>query len=257
MGQKIERVQIPKIIHYCWFGNGIKNKTIKNCMKSWGKHLKGYATMAWTEDTFDFSKAPVYVREAMEAKKWAFVSDYVRLWALYNYGGVYVDTDIEILKSLDKFLLLEGFSGFTEVVKDDFQIPAAVMGSTKGNKYIKFLLSYYSKRHFKAKDGKLDMKANVFTITEMTCDKYPKFKLDNSLQKISNYVYYPHDVFTPSFKHHNRQPIITDNTYAIHYHNESWMPFLTRLWIRILIVFSHLGLREPLRKVYGRIFRKK
>ena len=257
MRQKLKKESIPRLIHYCWFGEGSKNKTILKCISSWGKHLKGYKMVEWSEKNFDFSKAPPYVREALEAKKWAFVSDYVRLWAIYKYGGIYLDTDVEVIRSLDKFLCLDGFSGFSEVIKGDFQIPAAVMGSKKHNSYIKCLLSYYDKRHFYSNDGKMDLKANVTIITEMTSEKYPQFKFNNSFQEIPSYTYYPHDFFTPSFRHHNHGPIITKNTYAIHYHNESWMPLFTRLRIKLLIILSYLNLKVPIRGAYWRIFRKK
>ena len=205
--------------------------------------------MAWNEDTFDIKNSPIYVQQAYEAKKWAFVSDYVRLWALYNFGGIYLDTDVELIKSLDNFLNLPGFSGFSEIKKDDYEIPAAVMGAAKNNSYIKYLLGYYTEsRKFIKRDGSLDLKPNIWIITEMTLSNY-KFKLDNSYQKIKDYVYYPRDYFTPKFKHHNHVPITTKETCAIHYHNESWMPFWGKVKINLLIVLSYLGLRNILRKL--------
>jgi len=241
--------KIPKIIHYCWFGHGKKNKTIIHCMNSWKKSCPDYKLMAWNEDTFNISEAPRYVQQAYEKNKWAFVSDYVRLWALHKFGGIYVDADVEVIKSLDKFLVLPGFSGFSEIKMGEFKIPAAVMGAVKNNFYIKFLLDYYSERSFIKKDGSLDLKANIYIITEMTLEKHPSFRLDNSYQEIKDFIYYPRDFFTPQFKHHNHQPIITKETYAIHYHNESWMPFLEKLKINLLILLSYLGIRNFLRKL--------
>lgn len=253
--KKDSKQKIPKILHYCWFGRGEKNKTILKCMESWKKHCKNYKVMPWNEDTFDIEKSPIYVQEAFKMKKWAFVSDYVRLWALGKYGGIYVDTDIEIIKPLDRFLVHEGFSGFSEIKEGDFEIPAAVMGAKKGNKYVKYLLSYYNNKHF-VKNGKPDLKANIFIITEMTLDKY-KFKLDNSYQEIPDYIYYPAEFFTPKFEHHRHKPIITKNTYAIHYHNESWMPFSEKIKIEILVFLSYIGLKKSLRKIYRTFKRKK
>jgi mannosyltransferase OCH1-like enzyme len=240
---------IPKILHYCWFGNGEKNKKIQACMKSWKRYCKDYTIMEWNEKTFDLNNAPLYVKEAYEMKKWAFVSDYVRLWALYNYGGVYVDTDVEIIKPLDNLLIGDGSSGFSEIREGDFQIPAAVMTSKKHNPYIRYLLSYYKTRSFKLKGGQLDLKANVYIITEMTMQKF-KFKLDNTYQKIKNYEYYPAEYFTPKFEHHRYRPIITKNTYAIHYHNESWMPWYEKVKIDFLILLSYLGIKKPLRWIF-------
>ena len=234
----MEKKKIPKILHFCWFGRGEKNKTIKKCMGSWKKHCKNYKFMEWNEDTFDIKKSPVYVQQAYEMKKWAFVSDYVRLWVLNKYGGIYVDTDVEIIKSLDKFLYLEGFSGFSEITEGVYQIPAALMGAISGNGYIRYLLSYYNNRNFILKDGKLDIRANITIITKMTLSRY-KFVLDNSYQKIPGYNYYPTEFFTPKFKHYKHIPMVTKNTHAIHYHNESWMSPLIKLKINLLIVLSY------------------
>ena len=104
-------IRIPKVIHYCWFGRGKLPKLAKKCIKSWKKYLPDYKIIEWNEDNFDINSNQ-YVREAYEAKKYAFVSDYVRLYALYNYGGIYMDTDVEVIKSLDEFLIHEAFSGF-------------------------------------------------------------------------------------------------------------------------------------------------
>jgi len=240
---------IPQIIHYCWFGKGKMNKTIKHCMESWVKLLPDYKIMAWNENTFNLNEAPLYVQEAYSMKKWAFVSDYVRLWALDKYGGVYLDTDIEIIRQLDNFRRLQGFSGFSEIKEGDFQIPAAVMGSVKHNPYIRYLLSYYGRKSFIFANGKPDLKANIYIITEMTCDKYPHFRLDNSLQKIPYFEYFPAEYFTPRFKHHNHIPIVTPNTHAIHYHNESWMPWSEKIKIKLMIILSYFHLRRPLRKL--------
>ncbi len=102
---------IPKIIHYCWFGRGQKSEKIKACIASWKKYLPDYEIVEWNEDNFDLS-SNLYVKQAYDSKKWAFVSDYVRLYALYHFGGIYMDTDVEVLKSLDEFLDAPSFTGF-------------------------------------------------------------------------------------------------------------------------------------------------
>ena len=96
---------IPKKIHYCWFGRNPKPKLAQKCMQSWHKYCNDYEIVEWNEDSFDLEAAPLYVKQAYEAKKWAFVTDYVRLYALYYHGGIYMDTDVEVLKSFDPFLL--------------------------------------------------------------------------------------------------------------------------------------------------------
>ena len=95
---------IPKIIHYCWFGRNPKPKLAEKCMRSWKKYCKDYKIIEWNEDNFDISKAPLYVQQTKNKKKWAYVTDYVRLYAVYKCGGVYLDTDVEIVNSLDDLL---------------------------------------------------------------------------------------------------------------------------------------------------------
>ena len=102
---------IPKIIHYCWFGHNKKSKLIKRCIKSWEKYCPDYKIIEWNEDNFDINICP-YVKEAYDEGKWAFVSDYVRFYVLKKYGGIYVDTDVEMLKSIDKLRQNGAFAGF-------------------------------------------------------------------------------------------------------------------------------------------------
>ena len=119
---------IPKIIHYCWFGCGKMPDLALKCIESWKKFLPDYELRLWNEDTFDINSVP-YVKEAYEARKFAFVTDYIRLWALEREGGGYMDTDVEVYKPLDEFLDKEGFTGF-----EDIHYPVtATMGAEKGN----------------------------------------------------------------------------------------------------------------------------
>ena len=106
----MKKQQIPKIIHYCWFGKGPKPELAIKCIESWKKYCPDYEIKEWNEDNFDLNYN-AYVKEAYENKKWAFVTDVVRLYALVNYGGIYMDTDVEVIKPLDEFLTLSGLSG--------------------------------------------------------------------------------------------------------------------------------------------------
>ena len=101
---------IPRIIHYCWFGRGQMPEMALKCIESWHKHMPDYRYKLWNEDNFDINSVP-YVKEAYEARKFAFVTDYVRLYALYHEGGIYMDTDVEVLKPYDDLLNLKGFTG--------------------------------------------------------------------------------------------------------------------------------------------------
>ena len=114
---------IPKTIHYCWFGGNPLPPLAVKCIKSWKKYCPDYEIIEWSEKNFDVSSAPLYVRQAYEAKKWAFVTDYVRLYAMTTCGGVYMDTDVELVKPIDTYLSHEAFSGF----EDDTCIPPIIL----------------------------------------------------------------------------------------------------------------------------------
>ena len=104
---------IPKTIHYCWFGKNQKSKLAKKCIKSWRKICRDYRIIEWNEDNFDILSAPLYVRQAYQAKKWAFVTDYVRLKVVFDYGGIYFDTDMEITKDISHLFDCDTFLGIT------------------------------------------------------------------------------------------------------------------------------------------------
>ncbi len=207
---------IPKIIHYCWFGGNKKQNIAKNCIKSWKKHCKDYKIIEWNESNFDISSAPAYVKQAYEAKKWAFVTDYVRLYAMVTYGGIYMDTDVEVIKSLDEFLVHEAFSGF----EDDIHIPTGIMASEKDFPLFKDLLSYYDTASFINADGSYNMQTNVTTITN-TCLKFG-LKQNGKLQTINGFTLYPKDYFCP-LSYRSRKLDKSKNTACIHWFNGSWL----------------------------------
>ena len=153
---------IPKMIHQWWFGRGEKPELAIRCIESWRKYCPDYEIIEWNEENFDVN-CNQYVKEAYEAKKFAFVSDYVRLYALYTCGGVYMDTDVEVLKSLDGFLVHEAVSGF----ENASQIQTGFMACRKGFPVFKELLSYYDTVKFIHPDGALNTTTNVVIITEL------------------------------------------------------------------------------------------
>ena len=136
-------MSIPKIIHYCWFGGGAISPENRKCMESWEKYCPDYKIIEWNEQNFDISKNR-YVQQAYEAKKYAFVSDYARLAVVYEYGGIYLDSDVEVLKSFDPLLDLPYFVG----AENAGTIEAAIIGAEKGCDWIKACLDYYKGRNF-------------------------------------------------------------------------------------------------------------
>lgn len=224
--------KIPKIIHYCWFGGNPLPEDAKKYIESWKKYCPDYEIIEWNEENFDVN-CNDYVKEAYNAKKWAFVSDYARLYALVNYGGIYMDTDVEVIKSLDSFLKHDAFSGF----ETDTSIPTGIMGCKKNFELFKEFLDYYNDKHFLLENGEYNLVTNVATMTKI-CEKYNLNK-NNEYQEIKGFVLYPKDYFCP--KDHETGVInLTENTFTIHHFAGSWLTSydknvlsIERIFIRI------------------------
>lgn len=206
---------IPKIIHYCWFGGGQLPELSKKCIESWKKYCPDYVIKEWNERNFDLNSS-AYVKEAYKEKKWAFVSDYVRLYALINEGGVYMDTDVELLKPIDCFLYERAFLGFEDLKA----VSTGILGTEKNHPFFVMLLNGYNKRHFYLENRALDLTTNVVTITNKCVDA--GLKLNNKKQRIEDVLIYPKDYFSPkSLK--TGEIALTENSYAIHHFNGSWI----------------------------------
>ena len=205
---------IPKVIHYCWFGENPLSELAQKCIASWQKYCPDYEIKEWNESNFDLNSCS-YVKEAYAAKKWAFVTDYVRLYAMVTEGGIYMDTDVEVIKPLDPFLQHSAFSGF----EDEVNIPTGIMACEKNFPLFKELLEDYNDRHFIKPDGKYDLTTNVVTITNL-CKKHG-FVGNNSQQNICGFALYPHDVFCPK-SHETGIITLTNRTVTIHHFSGSW-----------------------------------
>lgn len=206
---------IPKVIHWCWFGRGKLPYTARKCIRSWKKKLPDYVIKLWNEDNFDIHCCK-YVEEAYYARKFAFVTDYVRLYALYTEGGIYMDSDVEVIKRIDAYHNDVAFTGF----ESDVGCITGIMGSEKGGKWVEDLLDAYEGRSLYLENGNLNLTTNV----EYTAELMKQKGVDLSAGEINipGYIHiYPRDYFCPkSWK--TGEYRLTANTCTIHHFAASW-----------------------------------
>ena len=208
---------IPKVIHYCWFGGKPKPKLAKKCIESWKKYLPDYALKEWNEHNFDINSNR-YVKEAYEARQYAFVTDYVRLYVLYHEGGIYMDTDVEVIAPFDESLHHNAFSGFES---NEF-VSTGIMGSEKKGRWAGEQLKYYDDVFFIDPDGSMNTTTNTKTITKAMKEK--GLRLDNTYQELPGLIaFYPSDYFCPK-SWQTGEIHLTDRTHTIHHFSASWWP---------------------------------
>lgn len=208
---------IPKVIHYCWFGhNPLPDLAIK-CIDSWKRLLPSYEIKEWNEENFDVNTIP-YVTEAYQQKKYAFVADYVRFYVLYREGGIYMDTDVEVLRSLDPFLEHKMFAGFESA---DAVAPGLILGSVAGTELIRILMESYSQKGFISEDGTLNLETVVTRMTRVL--QKQGLILNGKFQVVGGMVLFPSDYFSPK-DFYTGKIKITSNTYTIHHYSMSWLP---------------------------------
>lgn len=209
-------MSIPKKIHYCWFGNHPLPDKAQMCIESWRRHCPDYEMICWNEDNYDIHKIR-YIEEAYQAGKWAFVSDYVRLDVIFTYGGIYLDTDVELLKNLDD--LLEN-KLFLTLEKQNCHINTGLgFGAEKGNRWLRGLMKIYEELSFLLEDGSYNLTA---------CPKYTTnfflnegFCLVDRTQRLKEAVILSSEYFCP-MDYHTGVIHATDNTYGIHWFEASW-----------------------------------
>lgn len=183
---------IPKIIHYCWFGRGEIPQLAKDCIASWQMYMPDWEYKLWNEDNFNVSQTP-YTKEAYDAKKFAFVSDYVRLWALCSEGGLYLDVDFVVFKPFDDLLHLKAFAGFEGSKHSPLMM--GVIASEPHGIWVKEQLDAYQGRHFMNADGTLDLTTNVKFVTEAM--KSQGFVTNGQEQDYKDLHVLPVDYFCP------------------------------------------------------------
>ena len=230
--------KIPKKIHYCWFSGDKKPLKIEKCFKSWKKFLPDYEIICWDSDSFDFDSVPI-VRKLIEKKKWGTASDYVRLYALYNHGGIYLDSDVEILKDITPLLNSSFFIGsdWNVRLKNFYYLEAGIFGSVKGHQYLLKCMRHYEainkpldeesfailesfdkieNRSLYDKNGNNRLVIAPIIMAEMM--KSYGYENVNKLQQLEEDItVYP----TPILVNHEHKP--TKETYAIHWNTGTWI----------------------------------
>lgn len=209
---------IPKTIHYCWFGHNPKPKLALKCIKSWKKKCPDFQIIEWNEDNFDISACPLYVRQAYELKKWAFVTDYVRLKVVYDYGGIYLDTDVELLKNLDHLLQNHAYFGF----EDGLHIATGLgFGAEKGIGILKELMDDYAEIPFILEDGEYDSTPCPERNTEIFL-KHGLIQNDSLQYLDQSILILPSNYLCP-IDYQTGQKSVTGNTLSIHWFSASWV----------------------------------
>ena len=240
---------IPKTIHYCWFGNGPIPEKEQKCIETWKKFFPDYEIKKWDESNFDYLSCR-FARQAYEKKEYAFVSDYARAKVLYEEGGIYLDTDVEVLKPFPRITEGSGFMGFE---RRHF-IGTATMGAEKGNEIIEKLLDYYKNHDFLLEDGSMDNIANVSILTDIM--KEYGVTLGGERQTVAGFEIFNREFFYPK-KLGENDFRITDETCAIHKCSNSWMSERekkrgnSKLWINFGRPIFRTG-RNALVKLLGK-----
>ncbi|MDR1974378.1 MAG: glycosyl transferase [Bacteroidales bacterium] len=240
---------IPKIIHYCWLGDAPYPDLVTKCIASWHKHLKDYEFVLWDKKKFDINSVE-WVKEAYNCKKYAFAADYIRLYALYTEGGIYLDTDVEVLKDFSPLLEQSSFMGY----EASNSMEPAIIGAQSGLEWIKICLDYYKNRHFIKQNKSLDVRPLPHIIGETIRNNYQYQKDTSKIIFINKaqLALYPKDYFGPKSYKTNKINI-SDNTYAIHHFAASWLSTRDKIVGFIIKLFGK-RLSKFLLKIYHRLF---
>ena len=234
---------IPKIIHYCWFGGKPLTPLAEKCIASWHRIMPDYEIKRWDESNYNFNKN-TFTANAYKQKKWGFITDYARLDIVYNYGGIYFDSDVEALKPFDKFLKYPAFCGFES---EYFVAWGLGFGAEKGNKILKELMQVYENSDFKINEDILKQTSTYTQIqaknwqeeglvpcpilqTQLLTEKYGLAR-NNTRQSLDGMEVFPSSYFAP--KNNVNLPIKTDDAYSVHWYAASWLPWYYQVYLKI------------------------
>lgn len=242
---------IPKTIHYCWFGRKLLPYSARKCIASWRNYFPNWNIVEWNEENYNVRKIP-YITEAYEQKKYAFVSDYARFDILYQYGGIYFDTDVEVIRSFDDILNNGMFMGFeidggsnsssndlNSTIQNRMINPGLGLGVAPGIGLIKKILDYYQYQHFVNSEGNINTETVVTKVTRILIEE--GLKNVSGIQNISGIYIYPKEYFNP-LNNNTGKLEITENTHSIHWYSMSWMSKIQK--IRSMIT-------RPIHRIFG------
>lgn len=221
---------IPKIIHYCWFGGNEIPKSVRACIATWKKFCPDYEIILWNESNFDVNSHP-FVKKAYECKAWAFVTDYVRLKVIYENGGIYLDTDVELIKSLDGLLQNKCYFGLQQ--GKNLCATGLGFGAEKGASILYKLMTSYD-----------DVKFNLENKSQMACPFLnTKVFIENGyvptdgIFKNDEFTIYPSCYFDP-YSTQTKSNILNEHTYSIHHYSASWCSFTQRMKRKLVMLIG-------------------
>lgn len=243
--------EIPHTIHYIWFGRNPKSELIERCIASWKNYLPEWKYVEWTEENYDINKS-AYIKEAYELKKFAFASDYARFDILYRYGGIYLDTDVEMLKPIPTNYLQ--FPGFVGIESNNKIAPGLILATQPGNRIIKEILDLYNSERFI-----VDGKENSCTVVQYATSVFKKhgFLENGKMQIIEGIRIFPADYFC-AYDFSVREFNVTSNTISIHHYSYTWgsdyhkAVIQLKMWIKNLVgINNYRKLLSLKRKLFG------
>jgi hypothetical protein len=211
---------IPKVIHYCWFGRGELTQLARKCIASWRQIFPDYEIKEWNEDNFDVNIIP-YTADAYKAGKYAFVSDYARFWVLYHYGGVYFDTDVEVIKPMEDVLANGPFMGFELLGAKPAVAPGLGLAAEPGMSLYKVILDRFERMPFLTENGSLNSYTMIPMVTDLLKDR--GLTGNGMIEQVAGVSIYPPDWFNP-FDDATGRLHKTENTRTIHWFAKSWLP---------------------------------
>lgn len=214
---------IPKIIHYCWLSSDPQPEVIKQCIASWKRYLPDYEIRLWDMHSFDYDSVE-FTRDALAQRKWAFVSDYVRLYALYHEGGIYLDSDVRVFGKLDELIKNDFFTGLEMRDKAHTQVylEAAIMGAVPGHPFIKESLNFYNNRHFLLEDGTMDLTPIPTILSEIMEKHYGWERADRTQHLADGIAVYSTDTIANTNCQRKR------SVKLYHFNSRSWQPQTTK-----------------------------